>query len=165
MFFNIIIKEYNINIINLNKLLNDNIETEIGNFLFDNNLSLKVNSRDLNKIILHYINNEIINNIKEDYNNILLFNFNNELKTLHNLYNEEDIKSILHKNIRKSIKMFNYSLFEIKTNFIIDKNVIYSLKCLAESKNNTNFKKLKEFCKKLELRSLSQRVKNNHILK
>ena len=68
MFFNIIIKEYNINIINLNKLLNDNIETEIGNFLFDNNLSLKVNSRDLNKIILHYINNEIINNIKEDYN-------------------------------------------------------------------------------------------------
>ena len=131
MFFNIIIKEYNINIINLNKLLNDNIETEIGNFLFDNNLSLKVNSRDLNKIILHYINNEIINNIKEDYNNILLFNFNNELKTLHNLYNEEDIKSILHKNIRKSIKMFNYSLFEIKTNFIIDKNVIYSLKCLA----------------------------------
>ena len=61
--------------------------------------------------------------------------------------------------------MFNYSLFEIKTNFIIDKNVIYSLKCLAESKNNTNFKKLKEFCKKLELRSLSQRVKNNHILK
>ena len=165
MFLNVILKEYNINIINLNYLLQEKIETVIGNYLFDNNLKLKINSRDLSKIILHFLNEEIIKHLKEDYNNILIFNPEYELKTLHNLYAEEDCKSILHKIIKKSTKIFNYSLFEISTNFVIDNNNIYSLKKFLQNKKSINYKKLKEFCKTSNLRFIGKKVEEDLSLK
>jgi hypothetical protein len=165
MFLNVILTEYNINIINLNYLLQEKIETVIGNYLFDNNLKLKINSRDLSKIILHFLNEEIIKHLKEDYNNILIFNPEYELKTLHNLYTEEDCKSILHKIIKKSTKIFNYSLFEISTNFVIDNNNIYSLKKFLQSKKSINYKKLKEFCKTSNLRFIGKKVEEDLSLK
>jgi hypothetical protein len=161
MFLNVILKEYNINIINLNYLLQENIETVIGNYLFDNNLKLKINSRDLNKIILHFLNEEIIKHLKEDYNNILIFNPEYELKTLHNLYTEKDCKDILQKIIKKSTKIFNYSLFEISTNFVIDNNNIYMLKSLLQNKKNINYKKLKEFCESSNLRFIGKKVEED----
>ena len=106
MFLNVILKEYNINIINLNYLLQENVETVIGNYLFDNNLKLKINSRDLSNIILHFLNEEIIKHLKEDYNNILIFNPEYELKTLHNLYVEEDCKLLLQKLMKKYRLLF-----------------------------------------------------------
>jgi hypothetical protein len=158
MFLNLIIKEYNINIINLNYLLQENIETEIGNYLFDNNLKLKINSRDLNKLIFHFLNEEIIKQLKEDYNNILIFNPEIKLKTLHNLYAEEDCILLLQKIIKKSTKIFNYSLFEISTNFVIDNNSIYSLKKFLQQKKSINYKKLKSFCESSNLRFLGEKV-------
>jgi hypothetical protein len=158
MFLNLIIKEYNINIINLNYLLQENIETEIGNYLFDNNLKLKINSRDLNKLIFHFLNEEIIKQLKEDYNNILIFNPEIKLKTLHNLYAEEDCILLLQKIIKKSTKIFNYSLFEISTNFVIDNNNIYSLKKFLQQKKSINYKKLKNFCESSNLRFLGEKV-------
>jgi hypothetical protein len=165
MFLNVILTEYNINIINLNYLLQEKIETLIGNYLFDNNLKLKINSRDLSKIILHFLNEEIIKHLKEDYNNILIFNPEYELKTLHNLYAEEDCKSILHKIIKKSTKIFNYSLFQISTNFVIDNNNIYSLKKFLQNKKSINYKKLKEFCKTSNLRFIGKKVEEDLSLK
>jgi hypothetical protein len=165
MFLNVTLKEYNINIINLNYLLQENIETVIGNYLFDNNLKLKINSRDLNKIILHFLNEEIIKHLKEDYNNILIFNPEYELKTLHNLYSEKDCKDILQKIIKKSTKIFNYSLFEIFTNFVIDNNNIYMLKSLLQNKKNINYKKLKEFCESSTLRFIGKKVEEDLSLK
>jgi hypothetical protein len=165
MFLNVILTEYNINIINLNYLLQEKIETVIGNYLFDNNLKLKINSRDLSKIILHFLNEEIIKHLKEDYNNILIFNPEYELKTLHNLYAEEDCKSILQKIIKKSTKIFNYSLFEISTNFVIDNNNIYSLKKFLQNKKSINYKKLKEFCKTSNLRFIGKKVEEDLSLK
>jgi hypothetical protein len=165
MFLNVILTEYNINIINLNYLLQEKIETVIGNYLFDNNLKLKINSRDLSKIILHFLNEEIIKHLKEDYNNILIFNPEYELKTLHNLYAEEDCKSILHKIITKSTKIFNYSLFQISTNFVIDNNNIYSLKKFLQNKKSINYKKLKEFCKTSNLRFIGKKVEEDLSLK
>jgi hypothetical protein len=165
MFLNVILTEYNINIINLNYLLQEKIETVIGNYLFDNNLKLKINSRDLSKIILHFLNEEIIKHLKEDYNNILIFNPEYELKTLHNLYAEKDCKSILHKIITKSTKIFNYSLFEISTNFVIDNNNIYSLKKFLQNKKSINYKKLKEFCKTSNLRFIGKKVEEDLSLK
>jgi hypothetical protein len=165
MFLNLIIKEYNINIINLNYLLQENIETVIGNYLFDNNLKLKINSRDLNKLIFHFLNEEIIKQLIENYNNILIFNSEIKLKTLDKLYAEEDCKLLLQKIIKKSSKIFNYSLFEIYTTFEIDNNFIYSLKKFLQQKKNINYKKLKEFCKTSNLRFLEEKVTSDLSLK
>jgi hypothetical protein len=165
MFQTLILKEYNINIINLNYLLTNNIEIDIANFLYNNNLKLKSNSRDLNKIIIHFINAEIIKHLNENYNNILLFNNNYNLITLHHLFEEENIKNIINKNITKSIKNFNYSFFEITDNFVIDKNNIYILKQIIETKNNINYKKLKEFCEKFNLQSISSKLRENTRIK
>ena len=165
MFLNVILKEYNINIINLNYLLQENVETVIGNYLFDNNLKLKINSRDLSNIILHFLNEEIIKHLKEDYNNILIFNPEYELKTLHNLYVEEDCKLLLQKLINKSSKIFNYSLFEISTTFEIDNNFIYSLKKFLQQKKSINYKKLKEFFNSSNLRFLGKKVQEDLSLK
>jgi len=165
MFRSLLLKEYNINVINLNHLLNNYIETEIGNFLYNNNLKLNIISRDLGKLILHFINTEIIKCLNENYNNILIFNYKHKLNTLHNLYNEEDIKYIIHKNINKSIKLFNYSFFELFDDFVIDKNNTYILKQIIESKNNINYRKLKESCEKLQLKCLSQKIEDNTQIK
>jgi hypothetical protein len=165
MFLNVIIKEYNINIINLNYILKENIETVIGNYLFDNNLKLKINSRDLSKIILHFLNEEIIKHLKENYNNILIFNPEYELNTLHNLYAEEDCKLLLQKIINKSSKIFNYSLFQISTTFEIDNNFIYSLKKFLQQKKSINYKKLKEFCNSSNLRFIGKKVEEDLSLK
>jgi len=165
MFLNLIIKEYNINIINLNYLLQENIETVIGNYLFDNNLKLKINSRDLNKLIFHFLNEEIIKQLKEDYNNILIFNSEIKLKTLDKLYTEEDCILLLQKIIKKSSKIFNYSLFEISTTFEIDNNFIYSLKKFLQQKKSINYKKLKNFCETSNLRFLGEKVVKDLSLK
>lgn len=165
MFLNLIIKEYNINIINLNYLLQENIETVIGNYLFDNNLKLKINSRDLNKLIFHFLNEEIIKQLKENYNNILIFNSEIKLKTLDKLYTEKDCILLLQKIIKKSSKIFNYSLFEISTSFEIDNNFIYSLKKFLQAKKSINYKKLKNFCETSNLRFLGEKVASDVTLK
>ena len=151
--------------INLNYLLQENIETIIGNYLFDNNLKLKINSRDLNKLIFHFLNEEIIKQLKENYNNILIFNSEIKLKTLDKLYAEEECKLLLQKIINKSSKIFNYSLFEISTTFEIDNNFIYSLKKFLQQKKSINYKKLKEFCNSSNLRFIGKKVEEDLSLK
>lgn len=165
MFLNLTIKEYNINLINLNYLLQENIETVIGNYLFDNNLKLKINSRDLNKLIFHFLNEEIIKQLKENYNNILIFNSEIKLKTLDKLYAEEDCILLLQKIIKKSSKIFNYSLFTISTTFEVDNNFIYSLKKFLQVKKIINYKKLKNFCETSNLRFLGEKVSSDVTLK
>ena len=54
-------KEYNLNLIDLNKLLSDKIELNISNFIYDNNLTLSLSSRDFNYI------DDIIYVIKKNY--------------------------------------------------------------------------------------------------
>ena len=68
-------KEYNLNLIDLNKLLSDKIELNISNFIYDNNLTLSLSSRDFNYICKHYFLSEILDSLQENYNNIIQNNF------------------------------------------------------------------------------------------
>lgn len=165
MFLNLIIKEYNLNIINLNYLLNNNIETELGNFLYNNNLKLKVTSRDLKKLTIHFINFEILKQLNDSYKNVLIFNYDHSLNSLHHLFEDNDIKNLIHKCINKSIKTFGYSLLQINTTFEVNQDTIYNLKLLSESKKTINYKKLKEFCKSSELISLSKKIESDTQIK
>lgn len=162
MVFNIKLKEYNLNIIDLNTLLPEKIDLEISNFLYENNLKLNLNSRDLNNIFKHFIINEILLQFDKNYNNILIFNSNFNLKSLNLFFDEEVCKIIIHKIINKSIKIFNFNVFSYSTEeLLIDTQLIYKLKQIIENKPQTNFKKIKEYTKKNNLKHLEAKIKNS----
>jgi hypothetical protein len=155
MFLSSVIKEYNLNIINLNYLLTEFTIKNINNFLYDNNLDYNIKKNDLNKIINHFIITDIIDNFKEEYNNILIFN--------ESIFLQEEIY-IIHTlliNLNKILKKFNFNLLHIETNFIVDKNTIYEIKSILQNKRKTNLRKIKEFCNENELIKLAEEIKNN----
>ena len=155
MFLSSEIKEYNLNVINLNYLLTEFTVKRINNFLYDNNLDYSIKKNDLNKIITHFIISDIIENFKEDYNNILIFN-----ESLFVEIDENCIHLILF-NFKKILKKFSFNLLDIQTNFIVDKNTIYEIKSLLQNKKKTNLRKIKEFCNENELIKLAEEIKNN----
>ena len=155
MFLSTEIKEYNLFIINLNYLIREKIELDIDNFLYDNNLSIEINKKDLTKIINHYVITNIISFFKEEYNNILIFN--EELFKETNSLKDE---LILH-NLKLIIKKFNFNYFEITSNFVVDTNTIYKIKSIIQNKKLTDLRKIESFCKKNDLLKLSKEVKNN----
>jgi len=138
---------YNLNIINLNKLINEKIFVEMSNFLYDNNLTeLYHRSKDYNKIINHFIMKNLLETMNENYNNIFL-------------YSKDSTFDVY---INKIVKLLHLNLFEIKEiPILLDLNLIYELKCLAENKKPIDMKKVKAFCKKNDLTQLTNNIKNN----
>lgn len=148
---------YNLNIINLNKLIKEKISIELDNFLYNNNLTeIPKNSRDYKKIYNHFIIINLIFVLKEDYNNILL-------------YDEKMDYSNFSPFIKSIAKLLKLNLFNITFNNNIeldiplnmDINLIYEFKAMAESKKKINLKKIEDFCKKNDLTQLSANIKNN----
>jgi hypothetical protein len=139
---------YNLNIINLNELLDKKINIEIENFLYDNNLSsLSQRSKDRLKIYNHFLISNILEVIKEDYNNIFLF--------------EEEKEDYKKFSITKIGKLLNLNIFKYSDSMEIDENIVYKFKSLAENKKKVNIKKIKNFFKKNELTHLSDKIRNN----
>jgi hypothetical protein len=162
MFLNIEIKEYNINIINLNYILNENIELELSNFLYNNNLKeLSLKSRDLKKITTHFVLNEILNNYKLNYNNILIFNKTYNLKIMSSFFDENEYITYINNILVNLIEKFKLSYFEIQNSFVVDINTIYKLKQIIESNNKINYEKAKDYCKKTNLTFLEDKLTNN----
>jgi hypothetical protein len=161
MIFNHEIKEYNLNLISLNLLLSEKIELEISNFLYENNLKLNLNSRDLNNIFKHFIINEILSQFNQNFDNILVFNPNFSLKFLQISYEEEACKAIIHKILDKSIKIFNFNVFLLSEELNVDTQLIYKFKKILQNKPETNFKKIKEYTEKNNLKNLESKIKNS----
>jgi hypothetical protein len=142
-----IYKLYNLNIIDLNKLIYDKIYIDISNFLYNNNLiNLYNKSRDYKKITNHFFIKHLLEVMKENYNNIFLYKKDS---------NFDDY-------IFKIVKLLKLNLFELKEiPLILDLNLIYELKSLAENKTNIDLKKVKLFCEKNDLTQLSSIIRNN----
>ncbi len=155
-------KEYNLNLIDLNKLLSDKIELNISNFIYDNNLTLSLSSRDFNYICKHFFLNEILLSLEENYNNIIIFNSSFEVKYLNNNFNKEDIIIYLSELIKKSSKVFNFILFEYQnSNLFVDVNLLYKLKTLSEKRKKINYNKIKKFCQDNKLKHLHDKLENH----
>jgi hypothetical protein len=142
-----IYKLYNLNIINLNKLINDKIYIDISNFLYENNLiDLYYKSKDFKKITNHFLMKNLLEIMKENYNNIFLYSKDPNFDGY----------------IFKIVKLLKLNLFEItEIPLLLDNNLIYQLKCLAENKKSIDLKKVKAFCEKNNLTQLSDNIKNN----
>lgn len=138
---------YNLNIINLNNLINDKIFVDISNFLYENNLiDLYYKSKDYKKIKNHFIMKNLLETMNENYNNIFLYSKDP---------NFDDF-------IFKIVKLLKLNFFELtEIPLLLDKHLIYQLKCLAENKKTIDMKKVKAFCEKNDLTQLSDNIKNN----
>jgi len=138
---------YNLNIINLNNLINDKIYIDISNFLYENNLiDLYYKSKDYKKIKNHFIMKNLLETMNENYNNIFLYS------------KDPNFDDYIFK-IVKLLKLNFFQLTEIP--LLLDKHLIYQLKCLAENKKTIDMKKVKAFCEKNDLTQLSDNIKNN----
>ena len=165
---NIIIKEYNLNIINLNSLLREVIELEIVNFIYSNNIKLDLKSIDTKRIFLHFVLQNVINHSNTEYYNIFTYDKNytpNHISTLFecSMYNE--CKKLLESLIKVITNNFNVNIFPIEENVDIDKNLILSFKVFAESKKDKRIKNIKKFLQKNELNSLLNKLKNHNVSK
>jgi hypothetical protein len=138
---------YNINIINLDNLIKNKIYIEISNFLYDNNLlQLCDKTRDYKKIVNHFIIKNLLDVMHDAYNNIFLYS-----KTIQ-----------FHDYFLKIGKLLHLNFVEIpELPILVDKHLIYQLKCLVENKKPINFKKVEEFCKKNSLVQITDKIKNN----
>lgn len=161
MIFNEIIKEYNLNLVNLNEIIREKVELEISNFLYENNLDLKLSSRDLNNIFKHFLIKEILHYLNSDLDNILFFNPDFNLKYLQSTFNEEECRTIINKILKKSTKIFNFLIYEPILSSEKDLKLIYKLKLLLKNKKPTNFKKIKTYTESSNLTELSNKIKNN----
>jgi hypothetical protein len=153
-------KEYNINLIFLNSLISEEIELNISNFLYENNLSLNLSSRDLKNIFKHFIIDNIIKQIKIDYDNILIINYNFNLKYLNSCFDEEFCIPIIIDILKKSIKIFNFNVFETQNEKMTDLQLIYKLRSCIQNKNKFNYKKIIDYTQKNNLSHLNLKLKN-----
>jgi hypothetical protein len=138
---------YNINIINLDNLINDKIYIEISNFLYEHNLlELSNTTRDYKKIVNHFVMKNLLDVMHDTYNNIFLYS-----KTI-----------LFYDYALKISKLLHLNFVEIpELPILVDKNLIYQLKCLAENKKPINLKKVEEFCRKNSLTQITDKIKNN----
>lgn len=155
-----VFEEYNLNIIDLNKLYSSNIEINITNFIYNYNLNISINSKDLKYIIQHFFITEIINNLNNNYKNVIIYNKIFNIK-LFEKYDKEDINNIIINLILKSSKIFKFCLFELENYLLLDKSDIYKLKYLSECKKDINYKKIEEFCNTNKLNEIKNKLSDN----
>jgi hypothetical protein len=154
----VVFEEYNLNIIDLNKLFSENIELSITNFIYNYKLNLTEKSKDLKYIIQHFIISEILNNLNNNYKNVIIYNRNFNIRYFEN-FNKEVVKIKLTDIIQKSSKIFKFCLFEIENTLLLDeKNLIYKLKHFADCKKNIDFKKIDNFCKNNKLNDIRTKL-------
>jgi hypothetical protein len=146
---------YNLNIINLNKLLKEKISVEIDNFLYENNLKdISKSSKDYNKIFKHFFIKNLIDNIKIDYDNIFLFQKDEEDLTFKDFYTKI-IQYV--KTLNLNIYIFDKENINESSNI----NYVYKFKTFLKKKKNPNLKKIQSFFEKNELTYLTDKLKNN----
>jgi hypothetical protein len=162
---NIILKEYNLNIINLNSILRNKIEIDITNFIYLYNLEVSLKSKDTKKIILHFLLQEILNYINSEYNNIIVIR--NDYKCNHLDYwdNSEECNILLHNIIKIIANKLDLPIICIESTLIIDKDFIYRMKNIAENKSKNIIPRMSKFLQRNDLTKLSENLKKDPSIK
>jgi hypothetical protein len=167
-----LIKEYNLNIINLNQLIEEKIDFEIYNFIIQNELSLKLENKDTKRIFLHFIIFHIINEKNILHENIFIFNNLQRLSHLNLIFQEKKVLDFFDNLIKLIYNNFNIKiLINKKINLSnlnsINFNEIYQLKNLIEKEHYSNKKKItksKKFCEKFGLSNLIENLQKDKTL-
>ena len=163
-----LLKEYNLNLINLSSLIEQETVVEINNFIIINNLKLSLSSKDLKRIFLHFLLKTIINKENILYDNIFIFNELNDISSLKFIFDEKNTIDFFNKLIKLISNNFNINLLIKKeVNFQkiqnSDINEIYKLKNFLEKENfkTKNLQKSRNFCEKNGLMDIYSLLINN----
>lgn len=159
-----ILKEYNLKVIDLNKLIEDKIDFEIYNFIIQNELSLKLENKDTKRIFLHFLLFFIFSEKNILHENIFIYNNLEKLNHLNLLFQENKVLDFFNTLIKLIYNNFNIKILinkklnlpELNCNNF---NQIYNLKNLIEKENfkiSKNLEKSKKFCDKFGLLNLSE---------
>ena len=96
-----IYNEYNIIIYNLNNIINEIAELDIFKYFNNNKIDINFKSRDIKRLITHFLINSILSIIKNSNNEKIIFNYKNlNLQILDTQYNH-DIDIIINKIFKK----------------------------------------------------------------
>lgn len=163
-----ILKEYNLNLINLTSLIENEIVIEINNFIIINNLNVSLSSKDTKRIFLHFLLKKIINEENIIYDNVFIYNDLSNIKSLNLIFDQKNTIDFFNKMIKLIKSNFNITFLikkEINFNKIqnLDFNEIYKLKNLLEKENfkNKNLQKSRNFCEKNGLMDIYSLLINN----
>lgn len=159
-----IIKEYNLHIINLNDLISQKIEFEIYNFIIQNELSLKLENKDTKRIFLHFLLFFIFSEKNILHENIFIYNDLEKSNHLNLLFQENKVLDFFNSLIKLIYNNFNIKILinkKIKLSNLNSHNFneIYHLKNLIEKENfkiSKNLEKSKKFCEKFGLLNLTE---------
>lgn len=154
---------YNINLIDLDYLFDNKIDTDISNFIFDNSLKLSLNNKDFKAIVNHYTIDSIITSLKEDKSNIILFRNCLKCDSIKNFFDETEFKEKFNDILGIICRKFKFKLYSAGSDFDLNRNNINSLRNFSSSK--IDFQKLSKFIKDNNLSEIENRLKNNQKLK
>lgn len=157
---NIVYTEYNLNLISLNYIINFIAEPRLQDFCLKYNFNLKINSRDTQRLIIHFIAESLIDQCSRfnDTRNLLCIN-NIHAKLLDSPYDE-----ILNKCVHKVLKKFRICSYS--ANYSIEsftRDDIYSCKSIADkcALKVRSLARVKEYLHTNEMNHLFKRIKHD----
>lgn len=153
--------EYNLNVINLNYILKENIELDISNYLYDNNIKLTSSLRDTNRILLHFILESLLKYTIPELHNVFVVKKPFNLKYLYNDLEYPKLEKLLSSVLERINKKFNITIFFLSDKQTIDKNLIHEIRSLKKSNANKSLKSIKIFLETHKLTKISKNVETN----
>jgi|688.fasta_scaffold62414_8 hypothetical protein len=159
----IILKEYNLKLIDIN-LLFQNISIKIYSFINCNNLKLNIKNIDCKRIFTHFLIEEFIQYIDNNYKNVFYFANNINYTILSELFDNNDILELLQNSLIDIEKYCNFFIFFGNTILQenISENEILKIQLFLQKKTKrlNPLKKMKMFCKKNGLEYILENLKS-----
>lgn len=158
---------YGINVISLNFLINKVVESQVSRFCWDHNMEIRSNSRDVNKVMLHFIVNAIIETCGRFQTTVNVLNYT----ALNMEILDESMQPAMTKCVNKLLKTLKICVVnmdvpinELQQHHIDDIRIAQQNCCV----NSKSLMKLKKFFTKHDLTFLRKDINNNiatqHIL-
>jgi hypothetical protein len=155
--------EYGITIISVNWVIHEMVEPQVIQFCINNDLPIRHNSRDVKKIISHFIANSILDVCRDHVNTKNILNYTPlSLKLL-----DTSMHDVVHKSILKIFKKFRFcnAVYTGPLN-ILNLEQIYELKALTDSchiKQKT-LERLKEYLSSNDFIKLHKDIRTDIVL-
>lgn len=156
--------EYGINVISLNYVINELVEPEVMSFCWAYNLGIRSNSRDVKKIITHFIANSVISVCKKFNNTKNILNFT----PLKLVQLDESMTTLVGQCVVNIIKRFGFCHVALEQSIdVLNLTQIYELKAISDRCyiKPKSLEKLKRYLSSHDFIKLHADITNNIVLR
>ena len=155
--------EYNLNIISLNYLVTNYVEPAIQQFCLTHNIDISPNSRDVKRLILHFVADSIIKACARARSTSSVLNFTQ--LDIHLI--GDNMTSIVNTCIHQILKRFKLCHTSFDSNIDqLSTQQLYHIKSIVDACNikPKSLAQIKKFLKTNQLVQLAQRVTTNVVV-